>query len=293
MGADELAAPPYPFPPPPVVAPPLVAPPEPVVAAPITLPTPPPASLVAPPAAPPAAVTAAAAVAVPPAPDFALLLSAPAPSPAHAPASADSPPEPSFGVRDDVPEEPNIARSTVGERIILVLAVLIPPVGLIAAIGAAIRSIDRRGWVIGVLRSAIATGAVLSVVAGIGGYLGWTALHQQQAHDRIASDSAAFCATIKADPTMLRSPTFGWPGVRATITDSLAAMQGYEDRWTTLSAVSPAGIKPDVVKVGAAAKQIIDSVAVSRTVDDSSDVSLMTQTASASGVRSWYAEYCH
>ena len=69
-------------------------------------------------------------------------------------------------------------------------------------------------------------------------------------------------------------------------------MQAYEDRWTKLAKVSPAGIKADVTRVAAAAKKIVDAVTVSRTVDDASNVAVMSSVASSSGVPGWYSTYC-
>jgi hypothetical protein len=246
------------------MAPPLVAPPA-------------PAPAVVVPASPPTAASA----------DFAMLLSTPAVTSAG-PSPAGSP----FGLRGDDSEEHDIATSSRGEVLVLIVAILLPPLGLFLAIVAAVRSARRRGWVIGLLRASLAIGVVLTVAAGIGGEIGWTALQHQQAHDRVAGASAAFCSTIKADPAMIRSPTFGWPAVGATIADSLGAMHRYEDRWKKLAAVSPAGIEPEVTKVAAAAGQIIQSVTVGRAVDDEANTAVMTRTASASQVPAWYAEYC-
>lgn len=250
------------------------------------------------PAAPPAAAPAASAPqlapsdpiapsAPPGALDFAVLL-APSTDADRIPGSR----APLFGGGEEQPEDADIARSTVGERIALVLAILLPPIGLIVAIIGSIRSVNRRGWVVGVLRAALAIGIVLSVIVTIGGYLGYSVLRQQQLHDRTAASSAAFCSMIAADPTMIQAPDFGWPAVAATIPDSLAAMQAYEDKWTKLMKVSPAGIRPEVQKIATVAKQIIGSVTVARTVDDASNTSLMTAAAAASAVPAWDAEYC-
>ena len=307
-GADELAAPPRPFPPLPVAVTPLVAPPAPPTpagAAPAPAPAPAPAlppdyvtaataSPVADPipprTAPPSDVVAEAALALAAAPapsDFSLMLTATALASMSTGAAS-----PVVGGTAAGPNEPDIGGSTVGEKLTLLLAILVPPLGLLAAMVGAILSARRRGWVTGLLRAAIAIGVVLSVVAAIAGYIGHTAWQQQQAHDRTAAASAVFCSTIKTDPTMIQSPTFGWPSVAGTITDSLAAMQVYADKWTKLATASPDGIQPGVTKVGIAARQIIASVTVGRTVDDASNILMMTATASASGVRAWSAEYC-
>jgi hypothetical protein len=192
----------------------------------------------------------------------------------------------------DDDDEPDIGRATTGEKIGLALAVLVAPIGLVVGVVAAVRSAQRRGWVIGLVRASIAIAAVLSVAIGIAGYYEYTQLKLQQAHDEIAASSATFCSTIKANPSMAQLPTFGWPAVAASIPDSLKAMQAYEDRWTKLAAASPAGIKPGVARVAAQAKKIVDAVTVARTIDDPANVAAISAVASSSGVPEWYAEYC-
>ena len=209
-----------------------------------------------------------------------------APPPPEVPAA---PPAPVAHGADD---EPDIARPTWGEKVVVVLAVLIPPLGLIAAVVGSIVSVRRRGWVIGVLRVAITLGVVLTVIVGLGGYVGYSLLRQQQAHDRTVAQSAAFCATITANPTMVQLPDFGWPAVAASIPDSLTAMQAFTDRWTKLASVAPPGIKPGVTKVATTAQQIVDGVKVARTIDDPSNITLMSQVASVSGIPAWYTQYC-
>jgi hypothetical protein len=222
--------------------------------------------------------------------DFASLLAAPVGVDEDARAAAA--PQRFESAPPDDDAEVDLGRSTTGEKVGLALAILVAPVGLIVGIVAAARSASRRGWVVGIIRASIAIAAVLSVGWVIGGYVEYTQIKQQQAHDQTAAASAAFCATLKADPSMYQLPTFGWPAVGDTIPDTLKAMQAYEDRWTKLAKVSPAGIKPDVLKVAAAAKTNIDSVTVARTVDDASNIAVMSAVASSSGVPAWHSEYC-
>ncbi|MES1169776.1 MAG: hypothetical protein ABUL47_03705 [Leifsonia sp.] len=311
MGADELAAPPRQIPPLYEPAPPLVAPPafdapiqpEPVQTAPWQ-PAPVQPAPMQPAAAQPAAMPVQQTHAQAPMPspaaapiqssarpplDFATLLSTPVGADDRAGSTA-STLRLGSAVPDD--DESDLARSTAGEKLGLVLAFLIAPLGLIVGIVAAARSANRRGWVVGIVRASIAISAVLSVVLGVAGYYGYTQFKQQQLHDQTVAASAAFCSELKADPTMYQLPTFGWPAVATSIPDSLKTMQAYEDRWTKLAKVSPVGIKSDAAKVAAAAKQIIDSVTTSRTIDDASNVSAMSAVASASGVPAWHSEYC-
>lgn len=206
------------------------------------------------------------------------------------PASGRSPDSP-VGASDSDADH-DIARSTVGEKIAVVLAVVLPPIGLVAAIVAAIASSRRRGWVIGLLQASVTVAAVLSLVLAIGGYVGDKLVRQQAQHQQIAAASAAFCATLTKDPSMQALPDFGWPAIAASIPDSIAVMQRYEHRWEVLAKISPAGIEPDVEKIATATKQIVGAVTAGRTIDDASDVATMSSLASVSGVPAWYREYC-
>lgn len=275
MGADELAGPPRSFPMAPAPLRAHVAP-VPAVA------ENPPAVSIAPVSTAPSTPSSSTAAPL----DFGAMLTGSAAS-----AGSALPARP-FGIDRGPSDEPNVGKSTVGEKIILLLAVLLPPIGLIAAIVAAIGSARRRGWVIGMLRAAVAIGLVLSVIAAIGGFIGYTQLLLQDAHQQRVAASAAFCYTIKANPTMKQLPTFGWPVVAASIPDSLTSMQAYEDRWTKLVRLSPDEIRPEVQKIATEAKHIIDGVTVARTVDDSTNIRAMSVAASASGVPGWYTEFC-
>ncbi len=280
MGADELAGPPQSFP---RASAPLRAPVAPVRA---VAENPPPVSIARVSTAPSSTAprTPPSSTAAPL--DFGAMLTGSAPSAGSA--SLAGP----VGIDSGSSDEPNVGKSTIGEKIILLLAVLLPPIGLIAAIVAAIGSARRRGWVIGMLRAAVAIGLVLTVISAIGGYIGYTQLLLQEAHQQRVAASAAFCSTIKANPTMKQLPTFGWPAVAASIPDSLTAMQAYEDRWTKLVRLSPDEIRPEAQKIATEAKHIIDGVTVARTVHDSTNISAMSVAASASGVPGWYTEFC-
>ncbi|HWH27218.1 MAG TPA: hypothetical protein VNT53_11315 [Pseudolysinimonas sp.] len=178
------------------------------------------------------------------------------------------------------------------EKITLVAAVLLPPFGLVAAIAAAVLSRSRRGWVIGLLKAAIALGIITTVIAVFGGVAAQKAIEAQRTHAAVEAASAKFCATIAKQPDMVEAPTFGWPKPAASIPDSIAAMQAYADRWAALAKVSPKGIRADVQQMSAAATQVIESVTVSRTVDDAGNIAVMTQAASSTAIPQWADNYC-
>ncbi|WP_284252342.1 hypothetical protein [Pseudolysinimonas kribbensis] len=188
-------------------------------------------------------------------------------------------------------DEQQLARSTPLERILFALAFLVPPVGLIGSIIAAVRSSSRRGWVIGLLKAGMAVGVVFCIVAAGCAYAGYNVLRQQQAHDRVAAASAGFCAAINKDPTLGRDDG-GWPQPATSVPASLSAMQAFVDRWNALAKASPAGIRSKVATVAAAGSEVIKTVTAQRTVNDADNRSLVQSAVSSSGVRNWRSEYC-
>lgn len=191
---------------------------------------------------------------------------------------------------DDV-DENEIARSTPLEKVMLVLAFVVPPVGLVGSIATAARSSRRRGWAIGVTKAGIAVGIVFSVLAAGGAYAGYKAFRAHQAHDQLTAASTAFCSAVEKDPTLLRVDG-GWPPPGSTIQDSLASMQAFVDKWTALAKISPAGVQGGVSSVASAGTQIVAAVTSQRTVDDAQNRSLVEAAVTNSGVAGWHAEYC-
>jgi hypothetical protein len=212
------------------------------------------------------------------------------PEPSDAPFDPAGPLLPTTSPVEDV-DEARLGRSTLVERILFVLAFVVPPVGLVGTIVASVLSDRRRGWVIGLLRAGIAVGIVFSVIAAGGAYAGYKVLRQQQAHAQTVAESAAFCAAFVKDPTLAGSDG-GWPQPAASIPDSITAMQGFVDRWTALAKVAPAGVQAGVQSVATTGTGIIGSVNVQRTVDDASNRQLVQSTVASSGVADWRAEYC-
>jgi hypothetical protein len=217
----------------------------------------------------------------------------PAPPAASGASPRSGPPVPLLpgGSPADEVDERQLARATVVEKVLFVLAFLLPPIGLIGSIVAAVRSRRRRGWVIGLVQAGVAVGVVFSVIAAGGAYAEYKVLRQQQAHAQIAHDSAAFCAAFVKDPT-LAGADGGWPQPAASVPDSLTAMQGFVDRWAALAKVSPAGIQQGVQSIATTGTEIIGAVKVQRTVDDAQNREQMQSAVGASGVAGWRADYC-
>jgi hypothetical protein len=226
----------------------------------------------------------------PPAPARASVAPPSAAAAASGPFAPRGPLLPPAGPVDEVDEE-ELARSSTGVRIALILAILLPPIGLVVAIVAAARSASRRGWVVGVVRAAVAVGIVMSVVAAGGAYAGYKVIRQQQAHDRTVAASAPFCTALKKDPA-LTAADGGWPSPAASVPASVAAMQAFVDRWNALAKIAPEGVRQGVAGVAAAGTDVIGSVQVSHTLDDAQNRQSLQSAVAASGVAEWRAEYC-
>lgn len=173
-----------------------------------------------------------------------------------------------------------------------VLAFLVAPLGILVAIAALVVSSRRNGWTSGIAKAAIAIGVVLTVVLA-GGYALLSNVQQKQAsRDAVVASSQPFCHALSATPGVLQSPTYGWPAVQDTIADSITAMQQYEDTWTGLARIAPAGIRSGAAGIAKAARLVIANVTSSRVLDDSANVSQVQQAVSASGVSTWVSSYC-
>jgi hypothetical protein len=215
-------------------------------------------------------------------------------SPAAAPADDDPNAGTQFfgGGVGEWEEPPDLDRTTLGERIAFVLAFLVPPVGLIASIVAAVQSSRERGWVHRFVKASLVISLILSVVAGFAGVNLYKALDDARKHDAIAAASTQFCQTVADRPDMISPPAFGFPAPAASIPDTIAAIQEYVDRWDALAKVSPSGIRPDVKRVADAARDILATVTESRLVDNDQNVQVMSSVAGSTQIVGWAEEYC-
>lgn len=197
---------------------------------------------------------------------------------------------PSSTAAVETPED--LERSTTGEKVALVLAVLTGPIGLAIAIGNAVRSARRRGWLIGVVRASLVLGVLSTIAAGIAGYIYWNVRSGQIQHAEIAAAISEFCSAAEADPSMVTPPTLGWPAQGASVGESLTLMQAWADRWTTLAATSPAELRAGMELLAEKGQTIIDAVTESRIVDDAANQTQIASAEAQSGVANWYTTYC-
>jgi hypothetical protein len=243
----------------------------------------------------PAYTPEAALAAAPPAPT-AVYTPAAAPAGPSAPVPADD--DPNAGAQffgggvGEWEEPPDLDRTTLSERIALILAFLVPPVGLVVSIVAAVRSARVRGWVHRLLRVAIVVGVIMSIGVGILGAYFYGVLEAARQHDAVAAASTQFCTTVGENPDMISQPTFGFPAPAASVPDTLTSIQEYVDRWDALAKVSPSGIRTDVTRVADAARGILDTITTTRLVNNDENVAVMSSIAQQTNIVGWAQEYC-
>lgn len=196
------------------------------------------------------------------------------------------------GGAGDFEEPPNLDATTTAEKIGLGLAILLPPIGLIASIVNAVQSSRERGWVHRLVRISLVVAVIMTVVAGFAGAALYKVIDDGRKHDQIAAASKQFCATVAADPSMVAPPSFGFPAPGATIPDTITSFQAYVDKWTALGKVSPSGIRTDVNRVADAAQTILDDVTNSRLVDDEANQANMSAVAGSTQIVGWDQDYC-
>lgn len=197
---------------------------------------------------------------------------------------------PSSQAAVETPED--LERSTIAEKLGLVLAVLTGPIGLAVAVVNAVRSGRRRGWLIGVVRASLVLGVLSTIAAGIAGYTYWNIRADQIQHAETAAASAEFCAAAEADPAMVTPPTLGWPAPAASVGESIVLMQAWTDRWTTLSATAPPGLRSGIELLAEKGQTIVDAVTQARAVDDAANQAQIAGVEAQAGVASWYTTYC-
>jgi len=203
----------------------------------------------------------------------------------------ESAPRPAAFDFSDRPER-EVPKASPLEWVSLALAVVLPPLGLIVSVVAGFIARRTHGWTTWVVKTATVVGAILTVVLVAGGLV-FTAIGNAQAADaKIVADSAAFCAALDETPGVLEQPGFGWPTDRSAIPQTIVEMQAYLDRWTALTDVAPAGVRPGVRSVANAAQSLLTAVQTNQAIDRARNLSDISSVTSASGVTQYVAKYC-
>ncbi len=176
--------------------------------------------------------------------------------------------------------------------IALGLAIVLPPLGLLAGLVAVVAGSRSRGWASEVAKAATAIAIVLSIVTA-GGLVAIVGASDVDAQfDGTVASSREFCGVLDTAPGILASSTFKWPAPGATVTDSIEIMVAYEAFWLELETAAPEGIAGEAAAVAAAARSIITAVESSRIIDRDDDLEVMASVAAGSRIPGWAKQYC-
>jgi hypothetical protein len=197
-----------------------------------------------------------------------------------------------FGASAPQTDFSSLDRSTVLEKIALVLAVIAPPLGLLGGIIGMIVSARRRGWVIGLTKVTTAVGAVLTVALGIGAVVAGGVLADQAKFDGIVAESAAWCTLLDENPDLVSGPRLGWPAPADTINDTIEAGNVYVARWDPLIEAAPDAMLEETQLPQTRAKELVGAIEASRRIDDAGNVAVMESVAAASKIPAYRAQYC-
>lgn len=185
-----------------------------------------------------------------------------------------------------------IAKPERAEWIPLALAVLVPPVGLIAAIVAAVRSRARRGFAIALNKASIAVALVMCVVLAIVVLVVMDRIEEERLFEERVAAAAGFCAQLDEDPAVRESAIVGWPRQGETIPATIEAMESFVERWNQLALSAPTDIADGVGSIADRGQELLDSVQSARQVDDAEQVDIMRDTVRDSGLIPWVDRYC-
>ncbi len=220
-------------------------------------------------------------------------LIASAPAPDAAPAGDLVLVGPGHGIADLGALDPVSAGSrTPIEPLVLVLAIVVAPLGLILGIVASVLSHRRVGYVSTLARSSVIVAAIMCVVLA-GGAVAYSYHARSQAHEAaLRASSTTMCAQLAAKPGVLTDPAFGWPALTSTIQGYVTDVDSYQKWWAQLAKVAPKQIRSQPAAIASAAEANASRMAVSRVVEHDQDYADIQKVASVSTLPTWVGTYC-
>jgi hypothetical protein len=183
-------------------------------------------------------------------------------------------------------------KASLFEWIALVLAVVVPPLGLVTVIVARFVATHRHGWTTTVSRVATVVAIVLTIVAAGGGVAYSIAERDAAAVAQTLAEAQPLCAAIDATPGVLETQAFGWPIEVTAIPQTLEAMKAYQAHWIEVADVAPAVMASNVAGIVDEATRLVTSVETTQSIDRQGNLAAMTTAADGSGLASWHAEFC-
>jgi hypothetical protein len=172
------------------------------------------------------------------------------------------------------------------------LAVVAPPVGLIASVVVRVLSHRQNGWTSRIARLATTVSVAMTVILAVVVTIGINVAETNAAWSAKLSASVPLCVELQSTPGILAEPGFGWPTDRTRLPETLAAMRDYQARWELLASKAPSFAKAPVGSIAEAAAVLVNQVETSNSIDRATNLSQISMITDQSGLVDWVAIYC-
>ncbi|GAB2469139.1 uncharacterized membrane protein YqaE (UPF0057 family) [Conyzicola lurida] len=174
----------------------------------------------------------------------------------------------------------------------LVLAVILPPLGLLVTVVARIVIRRRHGWTTGVAVAATVISIVLTLVLAGGAVYLKSVSDADAAAEALLAEAAPLCEAIAATPDVLDTPAYGWPTDVAALPVTLEAMKAYQAHWAELAQLAPASAQTNVAAIADQAQILVSAVESSQIIDRAGNLAIMSTITDASGLPGWVTRNC-
>lgn len=183
-------------------------------------------------------------------------------------------------------------KASVLEWIGLVLAVVVPPLGLLVTIVARIVARSIHHWTTTVAKVATVVSIVLTVVLAGGAVAYSIVADKEAAQAQVLADAQPLCDGLAATPGVLDLPAYGWPIDVAPLATTLESMKAYQAHWNGLTALAPEAAKANVGAVAGQAGILVTAVETTSAIDRAGNLAKMKAVTDVSGLPDWVAKYC-
>lgn len=183
-------------------------------------------------------------------------------------------------------------RTSVLEWVGLVLAVVVPPLGLLVTVVARIIVRYRHHWTTTVAKTATVVSIVLTLVLAAGAVVYSVIAEKDAEAARVVAAAQPLCDGLAQTPGVLELEGYGWPTAVAPIADTLAAMTAYQQQWQQLAELAPASAKAGTTAIAAQAAILVTAVETTQAIDRTRNLSTMKSVTDVSGLPQYVATYC-
>jgi len=182
--------------------------------------------------------------------------------------------------------------TSVLEWIGFVLAILVPPLGLLVTVIARVVTRYRRHWTTPLARAATVISIVLTLLLGVGGVVYSSFAAKDADAARVVAEAQPLCAALAETPGVLDLDAYGWPTEVASLDNTLVAMQAYQAKWQQVAELAPAAQKSGTTAIADQAAILVAAVQSTRAINRAGNLAAMKSVTDASGLPQFAATYC-